>query len=64
MHFDWTINIGTLATWLLLLGGGAKFYLTIRDTLWEIKALLREYPPHRHDDNGGLVYPKGMSPEG
>lgn len=62
MRIDWTINLGTVVTWLLLVGGGFKFYLTVRDTLWEIKMMLKEYPPHRHANDDGVTYPKGMSP--
>lgn len=61
MHLDWTLNVGTLLSWVIFLAGGGKFFLMVRDALVELKALLREYPPHRHV-NGIEIYPKGMAP--
>jgi len=60
VHLDWTINVGTLIAVLTFGFGGLKFYLALRDTLTEIKMLLREFPPHRHEGEY-ILYPKGIA---
>lgn len=63
MRFDWTINLNIV---LILTAGilaWGKFFLMVRDEFRDIKAILREYPPHRHVGTG-IIYPKDMDPEG
>lgn len=59
MRWDGTVTIATLIsafTLAVVLFGGIKFWL-------KIMVILGEYPPHRHDDDGGITYPQGMAPD-
>ena len=59
MHWDGTITPATIISAVLLfiaVFGGLKFW-------FKILILLGEYPPHRHDNDEGITYPRGMAPE-
>jgi hypothetical protein len=59
MRWDGTITPATIISavmFLVVIGGGLKFW-------YKILILLGEYPPHRHDNDEGITYPRGMAPE-
>lgn len=52
MQFDWTINIGHVATLVTFLAFGLQFYLMVREKLKFIEWVTKQYPPHSHMEQG------------
>ena len=58
MHWDGTITPATVISMIgvfIIIFGGLKFW-------FRLAVILDEYPPHRHDRDDGITYPKNMAP--
>ena len=57
--FDWQEFAEHFTVWVTLLGLG----LTMLRKIGRLEQIFQDFPPHRHD-NGNIVFPRGMKPEG
>lgn len=63
MKFDFTITVGDILMALSICVSVSSAGWLILRKLSRVLFWFEEFPPHRHTDDKGVIYPKGMRPE-
>ena len=56
MQFNWTIDVGNVITMALVVGGGLRAFMSIRDTLQSVTFMVKEHEAKLDDHEDRLRY--------